>query len=359
MKFFNFIFLTFILFITVTLHSEKIPIPTEYSSVFPSARIRGLGGNSSALFGDINSSFFNPAALAGLDNGGLSITFETDHYSSYSEFIEKEQSLYGKNISFFTLAAYQGGISYMPLFKITYTDSVFDSLLLERDFSVQLDQYWLSFTSYSGSDEKFETPYFLGFNFKYINGKSAETKLFFDSLKNIKSADAILSSANGFGFDAGLLINLNFFYLSLMFRDIITHVWWDSYDKMIFPVNGNLGILYKPTQNFFFNFNLSRIIKKDFPFIYTLGAEYTFLKDEKKSLTDSTSFWENLKNGYPSFRMGTSFKEFPSLNNLVLNIGAGFNSNAMRVDMAFEATLERYYLGKFDYQLTLTFPIKL
>jgi len=39
--------------------------------------------------GDISSTFYNPATLSGLTSGGISLSFETDHYSSYAEFLEK------------------------------------------------------------------------------------------------------------------------------------------------------------------------------------------------------------------------------------------------------------------------------
>ncbi len=348
------IFNLFFILITFSLiFSEKIPLSTDYPTIFPSARIRGLGGNGTSIMGDISSTFYNPATLSGLTSGGISLSFETDHYSSYAEFLEKDQSVYGKNISFFTISTYQGGLSYMPLFKISYRDSFFDSLNLERDFEMKLDQYWLSITSYAGSDEKYSSSIYFGFNLKYLNGKIAETKLIYDSLGNLKNGFADISYGNGYGLDGGMVLSLSNFFVSLMFRDIFTHVYWDSYDKQIIPMNGNLGLSYIPLNNLLFNFNISKFLRNETPFVYSLGGEYNFFELSEKT----NSFWDDLKKGSPSIRVGTSFKEIPTLSTAIIDIGFGYNSNSVRFDICFESTISKYYVGKFDYYLTLTVPI--
>jgi len=170
----------------------------------------------------------------------------------------------------------------MPLFKISYRDSFFDSLNLERDFEMKLDQYWLSITSYAGSDEKYSSSIYFGFNLKYLNGKIAETKLIYDSLGNLKNGFADISYGNGYGLDGGMVLSLSNFFVSLMFRDIFTHVYWDSYDKQIIPMNGNLGLSYIPLNNLLFNFNISKFLRNETPFVYSLGGEYNFLNFQKK-----------------------------------------------------------------------------
>ncbi|MEO0281252.1 MAG: hypothetical protein ABIN05_02760 [candidate division WOR-3 bacterium] len=342
-----------LILIVVFVFPEKVPIPTDYPTIFPSARIRGLGGNGTSIMGDISSTFYNPATLSGLNSGGISLSFETDHFSSYAEFLQKEQSIYGKNVSFFTISTYQGGLSYMPLFKISYRDSFVDSLNIERDFEMKLDQYWLSLTSFTGFNEKFSSPIYFGINLKYLNGKIAEAKLSYDSLGNIIDGFADISYGNGYGLDGGLIVSLSNLFVSLVFRDILTHIYWDSYDKQIIPMNGNLGVSFVPISNLLFNFNVSKFLRNETPFVYTLGGEYTFFEISEKT----NSFWDDLKKGSPSIRIGTSFKEIPTLSTAIIDLGLGYNSNSVRVDLCFESTLERYYIGKFDYYLTLTIPI--
>lgn len=346
-------FLILFFLASIFIFSDKVPTPTDYPTIFPSARIRGLGGNGTSVMGDISSTFYNPATLSGLNSGGISISFETDHFSSYAEFIEKEQSIYGKNISFFTISTYQGGLSYMPLFKISYSDSFFDSLNIERDFEMKLNQYWLSLTSFTGFNEKFTSPIYFGINLKYLNGKIAETKLFYDSSGNVIDGFADISYGNGYGFDGGLVLSLSNLFISLVFRDIFTHIYWDFYDKQIIPMNGNLGSSFVPISNLLFNFNISKFLKREAPFVYTVGFEYTFFELSEKT----NSFWDDFKKGSPSIRVGTSFKEIPTLSTAIIDLGLGYNSNSMRFDFCLESTLERYYVGKFDYYLTLTIPI--
>ena len=346
-------FFVFLIF-SIIICAEQVPIPLTYPTSMPSARIKAIGGAGTALYPDATASYWNPALLGGLEAAALTAVFAEEDSSTFAQIIEREPSVLGKHISFFSLVTYQGGFSYHPLYMISYRDSFNDSLGFERDFEVKLDEYIITITTFAGSNSTYDTPILLGFNLKYLNGRFVETRLYKDSSDNVTDADADISYGNGYGLDAGIVYRTPRFTAGLMARDIITHIYWTGYDKQIIPIYTSLGVSVNPFSTLIICGDVNRIFKSDLPYFYRVGAEYTYTRS-----TEDSSFLATVINGSPSFRAGTSFKELQALGFMDIALGVGYTTNLFRVDLGMEGKFENYLYGGFTYQLELTLPFKI
>ncbi|MGE3063663.1 MAG: hypothetical protein AB7T10_08535 [bacterium] len=344
-----------IILLSLSTAAEQIPIPPLYPTSTPSARIKGLGGAGTSLYPDASAPYWNPAMLGGLEAAAITMTFAEEDSSSFARIIEREPSVLGKHISFFSLVTYQGGFTYHPLYMISYRDSFSDSLGFERDFELKLDEYVFTVTTFTGSNAKYDTPFLLGFNIKYLNGRFAETRIYKDSdTSDVTDGHADIAYGNGYGLDAGIAFVLPRFTMGLMARDIITHVYWGGYDRQIIPIYASFGISFNPASTFILCADVNRIFKSDLPFFYRVGAEYTYTRE----ISDS-SFLANLAGGSPSFRVGTSFKELDQIGFMDIALGVGYSSNMFRIDIGTEGKFENYLYGGFTYQLSLTLPFNM
>lgn len=334
---------------------EGIPIPDTYPTSTSSARVKGMGGAGTALFPEASGPYWNPALLGGLEAAAVTLTFSEDDSSTFAQILEREPSVLGKHISFFSLVSYQGGFTYHPLYLISYRDSFSDSLGFERDFELKLDEYIFTVTTYAGSDSKYDSPFLLGFNLKYLNGRFVETRLYRETdTSSVTDAHADIAYGNGYGLDAGIAFVTSKMAVGLMARDIITHVYWGGYDRQSIPVYTSLGVSFNPVSTLILCADANRIIESGMDFFYRVGAEYTYAR----AISDS-SFLANLAGGSPSFRVGTSFKEINQLGFMDIALGLGYSSNIFRIDIGTEGKFENYLYGGFTYQFSLTLPFKI
>lgn len=343
------------LLICFFIFGQQIPIPSTYPSSLPSARVKGLAGAGTALFPDPAASYWNPALLGGLDAAAITVVFAEEDSSSFSQLIEKEPSVLGKHISYFSIVTYQGGFSYHPLFLVSYRDSFDASLGFERDFELKLDEYVISLTTFTGSNSQYETPIILGFNLKYLNGKFVETRLYRESdTSDISDADADIAYGNGYGLDAGIIYRVSKLTVGLMARDIITHIYWSGYDKQVIPIYTSLGVSFNPISTLLICADVNRIFDDSMDFFYRGGIEYMYTRS-----TQDSSFLAAVMSGSPSFRIGTSFKKLDALGFMNIAAGLGYTTNVFRVDLGMEGKFENYLYGGFTYQLSLTLPFKI
>ncbi|MDD3804064.1 MAG: hypothetical protein PHW02_06760 [bacterium] len=293
--------------------------------------------------------------LGGLESAAITLTFAEEDSSSFAHILEREPSVLGKHISFFSLVTYQGGFTYHPLYMISYRDSFSDSLGFERDFELKLDEYIFTVTTFTGSDSKYDSPFLLGFNVKYLNGRFIETRLYKDSdTSAVTDGDGDIAYGNGYGLDGGIAFKVSRFTLGIMARDILTHVYWGGYDRQTIPMYTSLGISLNPIPSLIICADVNRIFKSELPFFYRAGLEYSYMRE----ISDS-SFLANIRGGSPSFRIGTSFREISQIGFMDIALGAGYSSNMFRVDLGTEGKLNNYLYGGFTYQLSLTLPFKI
>jgi len=342
----------YVLFVSVVIGADPIPLPDIYPSSLPSARVKGMGGAGTSMLGESSGGWWNPSLLAFMNTDALHVSFANENHSSLANLLETEPSILGKHISYFSLSTFQGGISYHPLFSLSYNDSLFSTEYLERDMEIKLDEVIVSLTTFAGSGEKYQAPVIFGINLKYLFGRFAIAEIYRNSADEIIDADADISSGNGYGIDVGVTYNYDILAVSLFARDLLTHVYWSGYDKQILPVYTSAGISVNPFSTMLLVFDVNRIFEKDKPFIYRGGLEYTFLRDARTSNLFST-----LISGSPSVRAGTSFKEINAIGYTDISLGLGYDMNGYRIDMAVEGLLEQFIYGGFTYQLTLNMPI--
>lgn len=359
---YRYILLIIALLLSLILNSATIPIPESYPSSMPSARIMGMGGAGAAIVPSAEGVFWNPAALGYLNSVILHFSFSSESNSSLSDLIEKEPTTTGKNLSFVSLATFQGALSYYPIYSAAYSGIYFPDENVIRDLDISLNEYILTVTTFAGSNEAYDVPFVLGFNLKYLNGKFAEAKLFLNDADTsiADSAFADISTGHGYGLDAGLIVNLGALSAGLMFRDLLTHVYWSGedspgrvikYDKQIIPIFSTLGFSYS-AGGFLGAFEINRIFQSGMPYIYRIGAEYTF----NRTFNDG-SMLSSLGSGSPSVRLGASLKEFYGLEPVNFTMGIGYSMNFYRIDMAIEGKPENYMHGGLNYQLSINLPL--
>lgn len=347
---------------SILIFSEQIPIPDSYPSSLPSARLMGMGGAGTAVIPCAEAAFWNPAAMAYLPTVMFHLSFSSESNSSLSDLIEKEPTTTGKNLSFVSLSTFQGGLSYYPVYSASYSNIYFEDENIIRDLDISLNEYILSITTFAGADEQYSVPFVIGVNLKYLNGKFAEAKLYLnDADTSISdSAFADISTGHGYGLDAGMIVQAGSFSLGLMFRDLITHVYWSGedtpgrvidYDRQIIPIFSTLGVAYT-NSGFTGAFDVNRIFSSGMPFIYRLGAEYTFARTY-----NDEDFFSSLLSGSPSVRAGASFKELYGLEPVNFSLGLGYSMSFYRVDMAIDGKLENFMHGGLNYQLSVNLPL--
>lgn len=341
------------------------PIPDDYPSSQPSARIKGLADAGTAIANNPSAAFWNPAAAATIFGGVLHISFANENNAVISEFLNNNPSILGKHVSYVSFMTAQGGISYHPLYSVSYSDKYFSEEEIIRDLDIQLDEYIITMTTYTGSDEVYTVPILLGFNVKYLNGRFAETKLYLDDTDTslIDSAFSDISSGHGYGLDIGLLYSSNNFFMGISVKDIITHIYWSgdtknnetiSYNKQIIPMSASMGISYYAFNSLLLVLDIDRIIQLDKPFIYKTGIEYTFRRDFSKD-----ALLAGLFTGSPSIRGGAQMKDFYGLEVIHFSLGLGYSVDDYRIDFAFSGKLEQYMQGGLTYQISANFPIQL
>lgn len=331
--------------------AAQIPLPDIYPTSLPSARVKGLGGAGTSLLGETSAGWWNPALLAFQQSDAIHISFANENHSTLASLLETEPSILGKHISYIGLSTFQGGIAYHPLFSLSYSDSLFQNGTVERDMEIKLDEFILSLTTFAGSSERYAVPFVLGINIKYLLGRFADAEIFRDVSGNITGAQADISSGNGYGLDIGITYNFDILSLSIFSRDLLTHIYWNGYDRQVLPVYTSAGVSVNPFSTLLLVFDVNRIFEKDKPFIFRGGAEYTFLRSSNPS-----NFFSTIISGSPSVRAGTAFKEIQAIGYTDISLGLGYDMNGNRFDMAIEGQLEQFIYGGFTYQLTLNLP---
>lgn len=355
----------FVLFIFTALISWglELPLPDTYPSSQPSARIKGLADAGTAVTNNPAAAFWNPAAAATLANNVLHVSFANENNSDVSRLLELDPSIYGKHISFLSVMTFQGGLSYHPLYSVSYADRYFSDEHYIGDLDVHLDEYILTLTTYTGASEQYNAPLFLGINLKYLNGRFAQAKLFTDIADStmIDSAYTDISNGHGYGLDAGILITTGGFSAGLSMRNLLTHIYWSGdtksgteiyYDRQIVPLSATAGISFLAAESFFVTVDVDRILESGRPFIYRAGAEYTFLREVNNETALAT-----MMSGSPSIRCGAQMKSFYGLEAVSIALGVGYNMDDFRIDMAFSGTPDQYMEGGLTYQLSANLPI--
>ncbi len=362
MKLFNLV-LFGLLFTTI--YALEVPLPETYPSSQPSARIKGLADAGTAVTNNPAAAFWNPAAAATLINNVFHISFANENNSDLSRLLELDPSIYGKHISFMSLMGFQGGISYHPLYSVSYSDRYFPNEMIIRDFDVHLDEYILTLTTFTGAGAMYDVPVFFGINLKYLNGRFAETSLFTDpsDSSQIDSAFSDISNGHGYGLDAGFLYTINGLTAGLSLKNIITHIYWSgdsksghdiSYDRQIIPFSATAGLSFLAMESLFITIDVDKILQSNKPYVYKAGIEYTI----KRQINDGT-FIESLLSGSPSIRCGAQLKEFYGLEAVSLAMGIGYDMSGYRIDIAFSGTPDQYMKGGLTYQISANFPITL
>ncbi len=349
------IFIIIFLLISINIFGQTVPLPTDFPTALPSARIKGLGNSGTAVPG-FASPFYNPALCALIPSTNIHLSFANEEHSSLAQLIDNEPSITGKHIAFFSLTSYQGGFAFHPLYNVSYSDSIFGDDNIIRDLDVTLSEYILTLTTYSGASQQFEVPFFMGVNIKYLRGHFAETKIYYSSATTLDSADADISTGNGYGLDIGIAYLAGDFIFGLSAKDIFTHIYWSGdYEKQIIPFSSSFGITYSPISGaLLLTLDIDRILQKDKPFIYTAGIEYNILRDY-----NNESFLSKISSGSIAFRGGALIKKFYGLELTNLTCGLGYNINGIIFDMAVEGVPDNYRNGNLSYQLSLTMPITL
>lgn len=353
-----------VIVLSLSAYCLELPLPETYPSSQPSARIKGLADAGTAITNNPAAAFWNPAAAATLANNVLHISFANENNSDLSRLLELDPSINGKHISFLSIMTFQGGLSYHPLYSVSYADRYFPDDNYVGDLDVHLDEYILTLTTYTGANEKYNAPMFLGINLKYLNGRFAQAKLFTDNNDStlIDSASSDISNGHGYGIDAGFLVSSGGFSAGISLRNMLTHIYWSgdnksgtqiSYDRQIIPLSATAGVSFLAAESFFVTIDVDRILQSNRPFIYRAGAEYTFLRE-----INTGSFAEALISGSPSIRAGAQMKSFYGLEAVSMALGIGYSMDNFRIDMAFSGTPDQYLEGGLTYQLSANIPIE-
>ncbi|MCK4523891.1 conjugal transfer protein TraF [candidate division WOR-3 bacterium] len=354
-----------ILFSFLMITALDAPVPDDYPSSQPSARVKGLADAGTAIANNPSAAFWNPAAAATIFGGVLHISFANENNAVISEFLNSNPSVLGKHVSFVSFMTAQGGISYHPLYSVSYNDRYFADEAVIRDLDIHLDEYIITMTTYAGSEATYAVPILLGFNAKYLNGRFAETKLYLNNAdtSSIDSAFSDISSGHGYGLDIGLLYSSNNFFMGISVKDVITHIYWSgdtkdnsdiSYNKQIIPMSASMGISYYAFNSLLLVLDIDRIIQLDMPFIYKTGIEYTFRREFSQD-----ALLAGLFTGSPSIRGGAQMKNFYGLEAVHFSVGLGYSVDNYRIDFAFSGKPDQYMQGGLTYQISANFPITL
>ena len=357
--------IVFLLFIPLFLmiFAKSPPVPDDYPSSLPSARIKALGGAGTGLPGNITGSFYNPASASFLSQGFIHISYADESNATVSRLINNEPSVYGRHVSYLSIITFQGGLSYHPLYSESYADREIPGSNIERDLDVSLDEYILTLTSYSGASERYALPFVLGLNLKYLRGSFAQADLYRDSADIVDSAFTDISTGNGYGLDLGFLYKGGNFAGGISVRNLLTHIYWSGdskdgnvidYERQIIPLSATAGVSFFPATGLVLLLDIDRIFKSDMPFIYKGGIEYTFYRQ-----FSDNSFLSSILTGSPSIRGGAVFKEIYGLEVITFTLGLGYSSSDYRIDMAIEGLPDDYMQGGLTYQISINLPIKI
>ena len=322
-----------LLFISITTHAQSVrKYSNEFMNIGVDAAALGMSNAVTAMTGDVNSGYWNPAGLLKIEDSEASLM----HASYFANIAQYDYAAYAKKID--DRSAW--GIS---LIRFGVDDILNTTQLIDNQGNIDYNRISL----FSTAD--------YGLTFSYAKRPTLIEGLRYGvNAKIIHRIIGDFASSWGFGFDFGLQYERNDWHYGIMLRDITTtyNVWAineDKYNAIKDAVAGQNQGPPESTEITFPKAQLGISKKFDFHYDYTLLAavnlnmQFTKTNDIFASRAVSIDPALGLEFGYTDLvflRAGVgnfqNVEQIDGSNKVSFqpNIGLGFKYKGIQVDYA-------------------------
>ncbi|MBN1823968.1 MAG: hypothetical protein JW803_06600 [Endomicrobiales bacterium] len=211
------------------------PAPTPYNSYegyMPGAKAGAMGGAFTAVADDASCVYYNPAGLAILKSGYLSMTLESARQSELTpDEVFAQEVLKNRSVQHICFASEKGAVSWRPLANTVIRETSGSDW---QETEIKVNAYTLS-GSHKNMDRAFS-----GINITYFSAQMAISGV----NNNVPSLN--LSDGYGFSADVGYLFMPSpFVNIGIVFKNLLGYVWWDDFEKDQLPFVMRGGLAFK------------------------------------------------------------------------------------------------------------------
>lgn len=233
------LFLLCVLFPIIIFCEETVTFGSVYNGIEAGARSISMGGSFVAVADDGSAAYWNPAGLYQLPYAMLITSFNARAESGLDliEIAKSPNQIWGKQLTFITLASGKAALSWRPLAK----------LLIAIDTDTEKSRYQQDVNEYMLSLVGVQSPVSLGINVKYINGHLGVARIKKINWNIDPNSEPVvqLDSGHGVGFDLGIMYAPNeIFTAGLMIHNLWTRIYWQ--DPGFWLDNYGIPYLLKP-----------------------------------------------------------------------------------------------------------------
>lgn len=321
-----------LLFISIITHAQSVrKYSNEFMNIGVDAAALGMSNAVTAMTGDVNSGYWNPAGLLKIEDSEASLM----HASYFANIAQYDYAAYAKKID--DQSAW--GVS---LIRFGVDDILNTTQLIDSEGNIDYNRISL----FSTAD--------YGLTFSYARKMKLEGFQYGVNAKVIRRIIGDFASSWGFGFDAGLQFDRNDWHFGLMLRDITTtyNIWAideEKYEEIRDAVEGQNQELPESTEITLPKAQLGIAKKFEFHYDYTLLAAVNlnmqFARTNDVFASDVVSIDPALgfEFGYTDLvflRAGVgNFQNVAQIDgsskvNFQPNIGLGFKYKGIQVDYA-------------------------
>jgi hypothetical protein len=321
-----------LLLISTITHAQSVrKYSNEFMNIGVDAAALGMSNAVTAMSGDVNSGYWNPAGLLKIEDSQVSLM----HASYFANIAAYDYAAYAKKID--DQSAW--GIS---LIRFGVDDIMNTTQLIDAQGNIDYNRISL----FSTAD--------YGLTFSYARKMKFDGLHYGVNAKIIRRIIGDFASSWGFGFDVGIQYDKDDWHFGVMLRDITTtyNVWAineDKYNQIKDAVSGQNQALPESTEITLPKAQLGIARKIDFHYDYTLLAavnlnmQFNRTNDVISSDTVSIDPALGLEFGYTDLvflRAGVgNFQNVEQIDgskkvNFQPNIGLGFKYKGIQIDYA-------------------------
>jgi hypothetical protein len=278
----------------------------------------GMGGLNLTNAADYFTGYDNPALLAGNTGTAFATSFRlTDEEElTFADAVSASNLLKSKQFMYYTLIANNSAWSYHPTAS-THVSQL--SATTSEYYDYQLDKIQLSL---AGTDEKY-TRLSGGINLKYMTGRLVYLK------EQVHYGDMIReqfidNKIKGVSLDLGFTWSEERVTWGACFYDLLSRMWWESYDSESLQRRGAMGFEYRGDTYSLLG-GLQGKIASSPATTYHLGMikHWNWKSGDRNSKDQSFVL-----------RAGMFSKDFNGTENINYTLGSGYNLNMFRIDFA-------------------------